>query len=296
MKKLPPHLGELIDACRPGSDDVSLPEMHPLADAMTHSPDVAQVYEKSQRLDAAIARAMQDAPEPPAGFEQRLLARLGVDPAGPPATSDSVAPGAERVNPQPSDAPDDKPAPQPLASVRHPRSHDLPVRIAAAVAAVAAVALLVVWLAGRSPAPIGADELVQLTDQWRSRLSQSGWQTGAAPLKEFPLTRTVPVRSVDRWQTVSLLRPQAVACAYELTVADGGRAILFVLPDAADRFRLNSVPPAAPLSTQGQSIAAWTSNDLVFVLLFEGRDRYNRIIHRPATALLIRMVGATRAA
>ena len=45
-------LDEMIDACRPGSDDIGLPELSPLADRIEGDPDLDDRYGRTQRLDA----------------------------------------------------------------------------------------------------------------------------------------------------------------------------------------------------------------------------------------------------
>src|SRR5688572_5213675 len=66
---------EQIDACRPGSDDLSLPALAGLAQAVEQDSAVAKELARSQRFDHAVSAAMHDVPLP-AGLLERLEARL----------------------------------------------------------------------------------------------------------------------------------------------------------------------------------------------------------------------------
>src|SRR5688572_16217343 len=66
---------EQIDACRPGSDDLSLPALVGLAAAVDRDRGVAEELSRSQRFDRAVSTAMHDLPLP-AGLLERLEARL----------------------------------------------------------------------------------------------------------------------------------------------------------------------------------------------------------------------------
>jgi hypothetical protein len=68
-------LDEMIDACRPGSEDIGLPGLSPLADRIEGDPDLHDRYQRTQRLDARLVRAIDDVAVP-AGLRERILARL----------------------------------------------------------------------------------------------------------------------------------------------------------------------------------------------------------------------------
>jgi hypothetical protein len=75
------QLRELLDALRPGSDDLSRSEFAELAQRLQRDPQFKEMAARSQRFDQAISDAMHDLPIP-TGSVDRLLARLDV-PAGP---------------------------------------------------------------------------------------------------------------------------------------------------------------------------------------------------------------------
>ena len=68
-------LHEMIDACRPGSEDVELPEMAPLADQIVADADLRSRYQRTQQLDARLVRAIDEIAVP-AGLHERILAGL----------------------------------------------------------------------------------------------------------------------------------------------------------------------------------------------------------------------------
>src|SRR5262245_65951838 len=67
------RLREQIDSCRPGSDDLTLPELSELRQAAEHDRAVAQSRWHSHQFDKAVAAALQDVPVP-AGLLDRVLA------------------------------------------------------------------------------------------------------------------------------------------------------------------------------------------------------------------------------
>ena len=66
---------ERLDAVRPGSDDLSLPEMAEAGDALERDSRLAEAFDRLQEWDGRIAVAMQDVPVP-ADLKDRLLSRL----------------------------------------------------------------------------------------------------------------------------------------------------------------------------------------------------------------------------
>src|SRR5690606_6097146 len=69
---------EQLDSLRPGSHDDEAPEVATLRDRLSQDPDVARMRDRLERLDIAIASAMDDLAAPP-GLADRLLTRLADD-------------------------------------------------------------------------------------------------------------------------------------------------------------------------------------------------------------------------
>jgi len=85
------QLRELLDALRPGSDDLSRSEFAELALRLQRDPQFKEMATRSQRLDQSIGDAMHDLPIP-TGSVDRLLARLNV-PAGPAKSATGASAG-----------------------------------------------------------------------------------------------------------------------------------------------------------------------------------------------------------
>jgi len=83
---------EMIDACRPGSDDSSDPDLAGITDRIEQDPDVARLYEQVKAFDALAREAMEDVPVPP-GLEAQILRALAE--ASPPSTEQSSRPEGE---------------------------------------------------------------------------------------------------------------------------------------------------------------------------------------------------------
>ena len=69
------EIRDAIESCRPGSDDLGLPEMAPLAQALSADAALRASFNRIQRLDRRIVAATRDVPVP-AGLAERVLARL----------------------------------------------------------------------------------------------------------------------------------------------------------------------------------------------------------------------------
>jgi hypothetical protein len=258
-------LHEMIDACRPGSEDIRLPEMSPLADRIAGDPELRHRYQQTQRLDARLGQAVGEI-EIPIGLRERILARL--EGAG----NGGQGPGARGQGPGE--------AAQGAGAMGDGGVALAPVRRwwVFTLAAIAAGLLLLV--AGYSVWPrrpaFTYDKLLNSSSQWFEQLrANSAWQPLAARqvIRDFPVAEAIRPRP-RFWADVSSLVGQS-ACAYDLSTADGRRATLFVIPD--DSQVADSSPPLKPgSSTGGLMIGCWQSGDFVYVLVVEGNERTYR--------------------
>jgi hypothetical protein len=102
--------------------------------------------------------------------------------------------------------------------------------------------------------------------------------TEVAPPADYPMSRDLRQSATTRWRRVAkFLGGEAVA--YDLPEI-GGKATLYVVRrTVAD---LPTSPPDRPdLSTAGNSVAAWGSGGLVYVLVVQGDERsYARYFDR----------------
>ncbi len=268
-------LDEMIEACRPGSDDIGLPELSPLADRIEGDPDLNDRYQRTQGLDARLVRAIDDVAVPP-GLRERILARIVAEQG---AGSGEQGAGSREQG----DAADDDVALPAQATARR--------RWVRSVAAVAASLLLLA--AGYTFWPhhsaLSYDKLLDQSSQWYEQLRTNPiWQplSPREAIRDFPVAEEIR-RQPRHWADVSALVGQA-ACAYDLSAADGHRATLFVISD--DGQIAGSASPFKPgSSTGGLMIGCWQSGELVYVLVVEGDERAYRSlldIAGPPLALL----------
>jgi hypothetical protein len=278
------QLRELLDALRPGSDDLSRSEFAELVQRLQRDPQFKEVAARSQRLDQAISDAMHDLPIP-AGAVDRLLARLEVQvrpgkpvsprvaaaadlpPGGastPPTTavstgSVSTGSGAKSpvsVSPSAADLPvagaDSSPAkakPPEAPPRRRLRLRLVEVGVLALAASLAAVG----YFFTGSPVAYDADQIVREAQQFATHDETADWQelpasAPAAPLAKFAFAAGSGLTvKPSRWREVhDLLARNGVA--YELR-SGAGRATLYVVErDPPSRFapRFEDLPAAPP--------------------------------------------------
>ena len=67
---------EGIESCRPGSDDLLAPELADVAQCIEFDSQAGDAYQRAQKWDASVSRAMEQV-EVPAGLSERILAALG---------------------------------------------------------------------------------------------------------------------------------------------------------------------------------------------------------------------------
>jgi hypothetical protein len=270
---------DMIEACRPGSADVDLPEMAALAEQLAANPDLRRRYEQTQRLDARLVDAIGDVPVPQGLRERMLLAvRAGGVGDRDQAPGDTLAASLATRFSRAADS-------ENIAASSAIRSRR---RTFIAIAAVAAALLIFFggyWFWPRRPA-FTYDRLLTLGGQWFAQMrAHADWQ----PLPPHEIVRDYPPPDAirthpDRWADVSDLIGTP-ACAYGLTTFDGRRAVLFVIYQPAEI--ANSTPALTPASsTGGLTIGCWQSGNLAYVLAVEGTDRsYRSLLNETAPPL-----------
>ncbi len=256
-----PRILEAIEACRPGSDDLSDPDLAFLATELAAKAELDSAFERSQQVDGLLTEVFQNQPVPE-GLEQRILARLE----------------AARAEEDASDelAPDEPATPRPATGHRRvSRRTWLSVGGATAVAASLLVATLLHW---QAPNEYTGQDVLELAIDLFNTPSSDSWQTSSPP-SAYPLSPKVVATDI-RWRKVpSFLGHRAVA--YDLSTPGGTQATLFVVKCPVDG--LSTAPPLRPaLMTGGRSTSAWQSGSLVYVLVVRGEARgYRRLLNIP---------------
>jgi len=280
MDKLPaddPRILEALEACRPGSDDLSDPAMEALAAQMARSPDLDRLYERLQRLDKVLAEAYRDVPVPE-GLAGRILARLRESPPL------GAAWGTSLEEPPAVDAPQPASGPRAVGFRRLRRTW---VVGAGALVAIAASLLIVVLLEMRSPPRPSLESVYQAAIEDFSQGFHEGGQRLAADdrtLANYPLgTLLRKDLQVQSRQARKLLGYGGVA--YHMIGPGGVTATLYVLDDDG-QISLAEVSPTDPYNSGGLSYAAWRENGLLYVLVVAGeKSDYLRFI-APASEVL----------
>jgi hypothetical protein len=266
----PKDLLELIDACRPGTDDVRLPEMRALAERMEQDSTIAQQYERIQRLDSAVKTAMTAGPVPE-GLASRLLA--AIDRADKPFSDAGVDPTVAAASEPSGEIERATTASQSGHRVGRKRTFWI------SLTSLAAAIALVVVLWPRDAVPVTERDMPERVRQWTALIQPERWRTSRFPDKEFPPGNRVLLRP-RRWQSIASRESGRLVC-YDLSPPGGSAILLFVSPIVPSRpYALPSWPSEQPgWNTQGLCIASWMVKGLVYALAVEGgAARYKDVV------------------
>lgn len=256
------HLQDMIDACRPGHDDLDQAEFNELATELSRDPKLQRLFERSQALDATIRSSFQ-AVTPPPGLAERLLASL----ESVPVENGEAAPASAEVE----------------ACVEPARrASRRSIAIWAGVASLSAVvAAIAFWL--QIPPPFSASserEIAERVDHWNASLDETDWQASTnIPSKEFPTWEHLDLHSVSGWQWVS---KRKIVC-YDFAT-DAGAVRLFVM-NPTGPLTLPNRPPGGYPSPDGWHVGAWQANGRVYFLAVyadrDSKDLYDRVVASP---------------
>ena len=264
-----PSLLEAIEACRPGSDDVSHPALAFLASRLANDPELAGVYERTQRVDAVVAEAFHDAPVPE-GLADRIMERLAAARRGEIATA-GASPAAEPAAAQPT---------APVATRRRRVSGRWLLAGAGSLAVVASVLVAVFFPRPEPVAYTGSQVAEMAIDFFDRDWGEPGQLVAAVPAPEaYPFSPAVREFPEMRWRGIGdFLGREGVA--YDMSLPDGTRATLYVVHCAVAG--LPDVPPPRPLlNSRQRSTSAWRSGELLYVLVVDGGPRTYRAFLPP---------------
>ena len=258
-----PRILEAMEACRPGSDDVSDPAMEPLRRQLSDSPELARTYQRLQRLDQALADAFRDVPVPE-GLQDRILARLERAGAQQPPPAASLSRDVEGVS---------------VPGTRSRRDWRRRWLIGACGVAAAAALVLGVFLHFQRSDEFSKSDMLNLAIEHFTNDTREGGHPIAGPVqppREFPFSRALEavfapgeaLFSEMRWRAVhGFLNREAVA--YDLVGRRGVSATVYVATCSVDG--LTTEVPLRPMLSTGQSSAsAWQEGDRLYVLVVDG--------------------------
>jgi hypothetical protein len=262
MKKID-LLRQQIDACRAGTDDLSLPEFGDLAVAVRHDREVAEELSRSHALDRLVCDALHDVPAA-AGLADRLMAAMQAE------TAPSVG-LAERHRSSERDG---------AVHRQFGRRQWWLVGGAAALATLIA-AFTVPFV--RSEREVAQGELSSDVAGWISSVTASEWRptaTTALP-KGIELDSAVNGKALQ-WQSIQTRDHNGwtgEVTAIDLRPAGQPRAMLFVVRTSA-RFAVPSTPTAQRrlALSLGFAATAWQRQErgILLVLVVE-EDRGQRL-------------------
>jgi hypothetical protein len=240
-----------IDACRPGSDDLQLPELAELARVVADDPQVANDLAASHVSDIALCDGLQEVPIP-SGLADRLLAQL--DARFFASAQAETATNEQSTDSEPGVAVADLPQ-LPASSRRQPRRNWL-IAAGATAAALITAASIGFWRQNE-PESIDEDQLVALSEEWyQQAASPSGWvaTVDKATLTRFPIDEAVLAPPV-RQRTMQLSGGES-GVAYEVYNKASRRNGILLVIRTSDRYPVGSLFTSIR-STGGKAVGAW---------------------------------------
>ena len=258
-----PRIVEAMEACRPGSDDLTDPAMEALRRQLSDSPELSRTYQRLQRLDQALADAFRDVPVPE-GLQDRILARL-------------AAAGVQHGPPEASLSRDAEGVSVPRTGSR--RSWRRRWLIGTCAVAAAAAMVLGVLLHLQRSDKFNKSDMLSSAIEFFTNDAREGGHPMSGPVQPppgLPFSRAlaaifapVETRFVDmRWRAVhGFLNREAVA--YDLVGRRGVSATVYVATCSVDGLA-TEVPLRPMLSTGQSSASAWQEGNLLYVLVVDG--------------------------
>ncbi|HUY89587.1 MAG TPA: hypothetical protein VMV10_12705 [Pirellulales bacterium] len=281
---------EALDACRPvrfdpERRDWQQPETAALAEQIAAQPRLAELRERMDSLDSAIAATMA-AGSVPEKLAERLMSALRsaapAESAGP--ANDALEPVSSRENAAEATIP----LAAALVGSRVGRAVRGSVfrrrwRAAGAVAmAVATAACLAAIWAFRTPQPLSYDQVIAEAKLFDASALANKWKslTKDPPDKWYSISRAIAARPTDWQEVVRFLGRNGVA--YQVSSGRGAKAVLYIVP-LKGRQSLEVAgqsPPRLPDMTGGRATAAWTDGTRLWVLVVRGgQHEYRSFTH-----------------
>jgi hypothetical protein len=234
---------EQIDACRPGTGDLSLPALAELFRAVETDKALADELARSDRFDRAVSTAMHDVPLP-AGLLERLESRLAAADVKDVESTGEVA--------------------LPPAPARSSRRKIL-------VAALSLAALVLIALGAMFwPRPgrhITNHELASLSAEWfHQQVPPSAWQSLKSAPAAYDPPREVAAKTAA-WRPFSSSDGHR-GVVFDLTSRTGRRANLFVIA-SPHQYDVQNLPYTKLDPSGGIAVAAWQRGGRLYVVVID---------------------------
>jgi len=256
-----PRIYELIEALRPGIDDLDSETWTELRAALAEDPELQDRLRLVQQQDGVVRTAMHEVAVP-ADLAQRLLVRL----AEQNARSDVLTAAPEPSATETVALPAGEPAQEPMKARFSRRS----LAYLAAGALVLVAVTVAIWpRADRDESFASEEELRSLVQglkndpRLRDAKSWADSRDGMG-LKSHPLDKDIRV-SVKRWQKLST-KAAPSAAVYELVRKDGKTARLFVV-NTTQTYGLRGTPFARLSVSGAREAGAWHRGGMLYVLI-----------------------------
>jgi hypothetical protein len=252
------RLREQIDVCRPGSDDLALPELAELREAAEQDRAIAQEVARVEQFDKAISAALSDVPLP-AGLLERLQNSV--------KSAELVEPTAA---PKPATA--ERADDASRSTRRWSRRSSLAIGGSLALAVLLGLTTFALWPRRRH---VGPAELAPAVNQWLATLNSPGTSNSWKSASAVPASHAVPAVVLARplrWTSFPASGEgwSGKGVAVDLAPAGGPRAVLLVITSPA-HFKVAASPYTALSLTGSWRAAAWQnpSTNVLYVLVVE---------------------------
>ena len=260
-------LRQRMDACRLGSDDLSLPEMADLASALRADAALRSEWESRQRSERVIAAAMDDM-SVPAGLAERILAAAGVvDRARLGKATDRAVAAAE-------DAGESADAPRPQRYLSLTRRQLVSIGSAALVL-VAAAMIWQVWFV--EPVKVSKEQLAISAQAWYQAALKPGdsLKSGNGP-HPFP---AAAIKGLPAgWRQVKANDERSLI-VYDLS-SIRGHVYLFAAKTSKE-YAVGKLPYTTIPTTGGLEVGAWQAGNVIYVLVVDSDQKLEEFL-RPA--------------
>lgn len=275
------RIRELIDACRPGSEDLADDAMQELNDVLNTDAGTRELYEQTQANDDAIRTALHQV-NVPDDLASRLMERLASDLD---LVQDSV----------PSHLEDDtqvevtsESAADGVKSYRGWTRRRWLAMAALASAATIGGLLLVPRLLTTS---MNASELSHIALEWIDALDETWNEDLTAAPERLPMSDQLAAwpSGWQTWRTPPPLDDNNTVYRLIPPFASGKAAVLFVAARPNRIQDLATTPPPEPLAdTFGRASGVWQEDDRLYVLVVPGGKRqYQSCLRNQQLAALL---------